>query len=170
MENHSITPFEHKKVTHYELTAEDFKHQIDNPEKYKFPEKITRENFLSALMDSFAKSRGSEVAQWMYFKWLSLNTGFDYQTTLAHFHESQGNGLSTNEHDLFNNTFKKAHTAERQDPLASAFGVIKNISDPEGQRHYEREMPSESLQNIQPRELMDKINTNLQKYAALEAK
>ena len=44
--------------TKHAITQEEFRERITHPEEYRFGEQVTRTNFISMLVESFAKSRG----------------------------------------------------------------------------------------------------------------
>lgn len=77
------------------------------PEKYVGGERITREDFNSLLIESFAVSRGVEAGQWAFLEWLRLNSGFDFEGTLSNFRSAGGwNCLLPHERQDFINAYK----------------------------------------------------------------
>lgn len=99
------TPFPEGKT--YTIPSRAFE-RATQPKPYRFGEIVTRENFVSMLIDSFAKSRGKIAIQRAYFQFLRANTGFDYTTTFTNFRDSGGyDCLTRSERDLFSRAYNK---------------------------------------------------------------
>ena len=90
------------------LTVEDFNVKVTEPKDYKGTEPVTRENFNSFLIKSFAVSRGQYHSQITYFRWIKEKNGFDYVPTLKNFIEAGGwNTFSDQEKEKFNQAFAR---------------------------------------------------------------
>lgn len=87
----------------YLLLHADFKKiPPESPVPYQAGDRITRENFISFLINAFAISMGIPEALRLYFHWLLDNEGFDAKETVRNFMRSKGwDHLSEEERALF---------------------------------------------------------------------
>lgn len=75
----------------YSLSETDFRRIPPvTPLPFRQEEVIARDNFASFLISGFSTSRGRPAAHSTYFKWLEINQGFDYQSTLTNFLSAGG--------------------------------------------------------------------------------
>jgi hypothetical protein len=96
------------ETPHYSIPIEDFAREPDALSEYRLGDKVTRENFISLLILSFAMSRGRPHIQKIFFKWLEKKYGFDYSTTIIHFSNRNGwNSLIDKEKEIFRKSFHR---------------------------------------------------------------
>ncbi|MEK9158080.1 MAG: hypothetical protein AAB638_02775 [Patescibacteria group bacterium] len=97
----------------YSISVEEFSQPPQELKTYKVGDKITRENFNSFLMQSFAISRGQVIVQIMFMAWIKTHTGFDYESTVDNLLKSGGwDAFSELEKSEFLSKFRsvKKHT------------------------------------------------------------
>lgn len=107
---------------YYGLSSEDFSPERapSNPLTYHEGDLVTRENFCSMLILSFAKSRGDSAAQTAFFKNLHSTAHFDCRGTLMAFQIKGWDSFSDAEKDLFVNAYlrvKKHLTQEEREKI-----------------------------------------------------
>jgi len=95
----------------YSISAEEFRTPPKKLVEYIPGERVTRENFNSFLIQSFAVSMGQQEVQIHFMEWVRLKTGFNYPATLASFYKAgDWDVLSENERKEFRNKFSKVPT------------------------------------------------------------
>jgi uncharacterized Zn finger protein len=86
----------------------DFKQQKHAVLPYSLGDPVTRENFVSYLILSFAVSRGHPEIQRMFFQWTEKTAGFPFPSILEDFVTSGAvEVFSREEWDMFKNAFLK---------------------------------------------------------------
>lgn len=117
-------------ISHF-LTRKDFKNYPSELLNYTFPGDVTRSNFNSWFIQSFAISRGLQEAQALWMKYCSFKTGFNVSKTLLAFEGAGGiqGALSPVEVGVFTKAFEKVkmHGEQDVDLVASfdeAFDII----------------------------------------------
>jgi hypothetical protein len=104
--------------TSYSISLEEFRKGAPNtnvgvdgkPEvkKYVFGDLVTRDNYVSMLINSFAVSRGRPRMQYAYLDWLKTNTGFNFYKTITNYERAGGwNCLTNIEQATIKNAFAK---------------------------------------------------------------
>ncbi len=78
-----------QRVT-YHIPVDEFKRQDFVFVPYRLGDRVSRENFSSFLILSFALSRGKPKAQVLFFLLVDKVTGFDYKNTLTNFFTAGG--------------------------------------------------------------------------------
>lgn len=94
------------------------------PQRYRLPEKVTRDNFASMLAASFRVSAADANRHFLYFAYLEANTGFDHKATLKNFLQSGGWAtFSEEEQQLFMKSFEsvKGHKQGEDEKLWEDF-------------------------------------------------
>src|SRR5258708_267976 len=70
----------------YSISQEDFaKPFVDIPRDFKKGDTISRANFISYAIWSFALSRGTPRGQATVMEWIKIHEGFDYLETIESF-------------------------------------------------------------------------------------
>lgn len=72
------------------LTAENFINPPGRMMSYEWGDPLTRENFMSMILQSHWHSEGSLTAQLIGFEWGKVNLGIDYRTAFKACLESNG--------------------------------------------------------------------------------
>lgn len=113
------------------LTVEDFNVKVTEPKDYKGTEPVTRENFNSFLIKSFAFSRGQYPDQITYFRWISDKNGFNYQPTIRNFIDAGGwNVFSDQEKENFTKAFEgvgRHGNYMAEDPAGTLTSELTNL-------------------------------------------
>lgn len=106
----------------YTLSLEDFlpEKAPQQPKPYHPGDKITRENFVSLLIYSFAISRGQLAKQVAFFNWVQMNSGFEAYPIWGE--------LVRNNKDMSEDIREYFSPAER-DMFMNAFGKVANMID-----------------------------------------
>ncbi len=93
----------------YALSEEDFSRFPEVIEEYKFRDKVTRENFINFIIQSFAISRGNLGSQINFCRYLLYKEGFDYRRTFQAFCKKYDSfdQLSPEEQNLFFSSYGK---------------------------------------------------------------
>ena len=129
--------------------------------KYNFGERVTRENFISMFMQSFAASRGETAAQWAHLEWL----GFDFEDTLQNFSEAGAwDCLSSNEQQEFTDAFNQIGRHYKPMTEGSLERMLKSeikddldeLLDPTKRSYYEEAFPN--LNGLSRRQLTQDID------------
>src|SRR6185369_8519292 len=77
------------------------------PQPYKFPSIVTRDNFASVLSTSFKVSGAKDDRQILYFELLNAHTGFDHISTVQNFLRAGGwNTFAPEEQEMFMKDFE----------------------------------------------------------------
>ncbi len=95
------------------LTEVDFTCAPQEIIKYEIGSPISRENFVSFFMKSFAVSRGRIEVQLLFFKWIQRKQGFDFLAALGSLLLAGGwNAFTPEEQKMFLDGFRhiKKHT------------------------------------------------------------
>ena len=74
----------------YSISEEFRSTPPEQPERYVFPQKVTRANFASFLINDFRFSMGIPEIQEARNRWLEIHQGFDYRGTFNAFSETGG--------------------------------------------------------------------------------
>lgn len=115
MERFQEVSHKEKKAELYSLGRTDFleSNELPNVQDFKLGDRITRDNFCSLLIKSFALSRGKQNVQSAFFALLKRKYNFDYKKTFNAFIERGGwHIFSEEEKALFSRAFDavKAHS------------------------------------------------------------
>ena len=113
------------------LPEVDFTKPPKTIEEYKLGDKVTRENFVGFLIQSFSISRGSPKMQLIFFMWLQEKYGLDYVTLLSDFNKNGSwDCLSEEERSIFYTEFSKVKKHRRQaaDIESELSGISKLIT------------------------------------------
>ncbi len=156
-----ISP-ENQKPPKYSLTKKDFKNHPLQIEPYEFPQRVTRDNFVNWLMQSFTHSRGDVDSQVLWMKYIGLKTGFDSYTSLLAFEGVGGltGAISHEEGVQFKDAFTrvKAHKNEGvtiEKSFDESFEVILiDLSDPSHKNHAISAIPD--WKNLDPRTFLER--------------
>lgn len=125
---------EAKDAPRYVISAEEFKVPPTTLEENVNFGRVTRNNFTSTLINTFARSRGIQSAQLIMLNWMYLHDGWDYRKTLRNLTSIGGFGsLSEEEKGVFVDTYVKVgkHTKEISDPDSSLESNIFKTTDEE---------------------------------------
>lgn len=77
---------EHHDNSHTTVSVHDFQtDEVEQPVSFKDGDSITRDNFTSWFVRSFAVSRGDPTVQYAYVRWSAAQGGSDYQSILQNF-------------------------------------------------------------------------------------
>lgn len=163
---------ERKVLPRYSITADQFTSGlITDVQPYKFPNQITRENFTPFFIDSFAKAQGIEAAHWAYLEWLSIKTGFDYESTLKNF-QSAGlyRSLIEPEKQMYRDAYarvnihreKRAYKEDERNIEKGLEVTIRKLLDPEEQKKFQVPFATPYLASLSTRsQLMDYLNMQI---------
>lgn len=106
-----------QEPTPYSLSAEDFAQPPDSIEQFRLGDKVTRDNFASFLIQSFAVSRGRPPIQKVFFILAEKMDGFDHMATLKSLQKSGGwHALSEVEQKVFRDAFDKVQKHKKGRP------------------------------------------------------
>jgi len=117
------------RISHF-LTRKDFKNYPSELLNYAFPGDVTRSNFNSWFIQSFAVSRGLPEAQALWMKYCSLKTGLNVSKTLLAFEGAGGlkGALSPVEVGIFAQAFEKVKIhSEQEVDIESGFDEVFDI-------------------------------------------
>ena len=107
----------------------DFKKPPTRIDDFKVGDTLTRENFITFLIMSFAVSRGQAHVHVAFLDWMKQKSGFDYLGVIKSFCEAGAWGnLSYTERQMFLNAHKSTKQHETKDPtpeyLSAAVGAL----------------------------------------------
>jgi hypothetical protein len=92
----------------------DYARLNTDPKEYVFGDEVTRENFCSMFIQSFARSRGSRVAQFAFFSWHEKHGGLDVVSLFKNFSNAGAFGcLSDKERQMFLDSYSQVSTHKK---------------------------------------------------------